>query len=190
MKRVKKILANIWVISIVSPIITAIIISVFTALIKQINFFEAFKLLLSWIFRIFTFRIPLYVFVLIILFIIFIYLYVKIEETKESNLPNWLNYTKEHYKSWIFKWEYSLGYNKYEIKNLRPICRCGCELSIKDEYKNKWYSRGILVCPNCGNTYPTLDRDTLDDFQKILIHSINMGDYPEMPKNSRDSDSR
>jgi len=181
MKKTKKVLSNTWIISIFSPIITTIIISAFTAFIKQINFFDAFKLLLSWILKMITFRVPLYVIALaIILFVLVIYLYVKTEETKESNLPNWLNYTKEQYKSWTFKWEYYLGYNnKYEIKDLRPVCQCGCELSMKDKHKNRWYNEGILLCPNCENTYPTLNRDVLEDFEKKLIHSIKTGNYPE-----------
>lgn len=181
MKKLKKVLLNTWVISVISPIITAIIISAFTAFVNQINFFDAFKLLLSWILKIVTFRIPLYVVAVgIILFILAIYLYARIEESKESNLSIWLNYTNDKYKSWTFKWEYYLGYNnKYEIKNIRPICQCGCELSMKDEYRNRWYSRGILLCPNCENTYPTMDRDIIEDFEKILIHKINTENYPK-----------
>lgn len=176
MKRIKKILLNPWTIGIFSPIIATSI----TAKVKQIKFFEALKLLLSWLIKIITFRVPLYLIVLgILFFIVIINISVKIEERKEENRPKWLNYTTDSYKDWIFKWQYNINYyNQCKIENLRPVCQCGCELSMKDDYKNRYYGRGILLCPNCENTYPTMDIDTLDDFEKILIHKINTGNYP------------
>jgi len=181
MQKVKKVLLNTWVISIFSPIVTAIIISGFTALIKQINFFEALKLLFSWIVKAITFRIPLYAIVLVVMFLIMVLkVYIKIEDAKESNLPKWLSYTKAHYKDWVLKWEYQLGYdNKYEIEKLRPICQCGCELSQKSNHNNTYYTSRRPICPNCENIYPPIDSSVLEDFEKILIHNINTENYPQ-----------
>lgn len=181
MSKIKKVLSNVWVIGVFSPIIGTIIISAFTALIKQINFFVALKLILMWIVKVITFRIPLYIIIIVILSLFFaIKVYVKIQDSKESNLPKWLKYTKIQYKNWFMAWEYELNYdNKYKIESVRPICKCGCELSFKESYKNAFYGNGVLVCPKCESTYPPLERSSLEDFYKILIHDINVGNYPQ-----------
>ena len=184
MVNIKKLLSNPWAISILSPILVAIIISIYTALSKKINFLDALQLLsktfFAWIISFFTFSVPIYIILIVlILLLIALKIYVEISEVKTNNSPKWLTYTKTHYKNWIIRWEYRLDYNnKYHIENLRPICQCGCELTVKDRYKNTYYSIGIFVCPKCGNTYPPLEDDTLEDFNKILFHDINTENYP------------
>lgn len=177
MNKMKKVLSNSWAISVGSSLIVIAI----TALVKKINFFESLKLLLSWFIKIITFRVPLYLIVLgILFFIVIINISVKIEERKEENRPKWLNYTTDSYKDWIFKWQYNINYyNQCKIENLRPVCQCGCELSEKNNYNNVYYSLGRLICPNCEKIYPIMDIDTLEDFQKILIHKIDTGNYPK-----------
>ncbi|MCT4606324.1 MAG: hypothetical protein N4A64_09525 [Marinisporobacter sp.] len=184
-KNTKNIFSSAWVVNILCSIIATIIISAATALYKQINLLEAlkllFKTLLTWISTILTFKVPVYIILLVIVFLIIaIESYSKFFATKEDNLPKWLKYTRTHYKNWVLKWEYHLGYgNKFNITNIHPICECGCELSAKQQYGNTYYGGGIFICPKCENTYPPLENSTLDDFRKILIHDINTENYPQ-----------
>ena len=90
---------------------------------------------------------------IIILLYIVLRIYIKVLEIKEEQNPKWINYTKDTYKGWYFKWEYSKYYDTYSIKNLRTICECGCGLSNKRRHHNIYYSNGILVCPKCDRSY-------------------------------------
>jgi len=181
MKNFKKLLLNPWIIGVFTPIIALAL----AAVIKKINIIEASKWLFSTILNftidILTFKISIYVIVLISLGIfIAVKIYFKIDEVKEVNKSKWLAYTKNHYEKWNLTWQYDLQYdNKYQINNIRPICKCGCELIMKNKLGNISYGSGILFCPKCKNTYPLLDEDTLKDFRYILEYDIKNGQCPD-----------
>jgi uncharacterized protein YbaR (Trm112 family) len=104
-----------------------------------------------------------------------------IKKPEKSNTPEWLNYKKDYYKNWKFTWDYYLNSNyQYAMKDLRPICKCGCELSLKDRVGNTCYSNGVLVCPKCNTTYPSLDEEIIDDFKKIANYNIRNDKFPKV----------
>lgn len=176
----KKYFSNAWVIGILGSIIATFIISAITAIYKKINIIQAIKQLLTWVIAFLTFRIPLYIILIVIVCIaIAAKICIVVLTAKECEKPKWLKYTKTKYKNWFMTWEYHLNYdNKYNIENLRPICECGCELSNRESINNVYYSVGVLVCPKCENTYPPIDSNALEDFNKILIHDIKNEKYP------------
>jgi hypothetical protein len=180
MKKIKKIFSNAWVVGILGSIIATIILSAITAMYQNINIIQALKQVFHWALSVFTYKVPIYAIILVIigLFIIAEVL-IAVKSPKTNNLPKWLKYTKASCKSWIFTWEYQLSYNKeYSIEKLRPICQCGCELSFKEKFGNTYYSNGVLVCPKCQSTYPSIDDSIIEDVKKILIHNIKTEDYP------------
>lgn len=180
MKKIKKIFSNAWVVGILGSIIATIILSAITAMYQKINIIKALKQVFCWVFSVFTYKVPIYAIILVIIgFFIITEVLIAVKSPKTNNLPKWIKYTKQSYKSWIFTWDYHLTYNnKYNIEELRPICQCGCELSYKEEVGNIYYGNGILVCPKCQSTYPSIDDSIIEDVKKILIHNIKTEDYP------------
>lgn len=173
-QKFKRILLSPWTIAVLSPIITTSIV----AIIKGINFIDAIKYIINIIKIVLDYKISVKtIAIIIILLYIVLRIYIKILELKEEGKPKWLNYTQDIYKGWHFKWEYTKGYDTYSIKNLRPICECGCGLSIKERHHNTYYSNGVLVCPKCDRTYNSIDEEIISDFKTILSHNIETNNY-------------
>lgn len=140
LEKFNKILLNPWTIAILYPIITTVIV----AIVKGIDFVDAIKYIVNIIKIILDYKISIKIIVLRI--------YINVLEIKEEQNPKWINYTKDTYKGWYFKWEYSKYYDTYSIKNLRPICECSCRLSNKRRHHNIYYSNVVLVCPKCDRS--------------------------------------
>ena len=174
LEKFKKILLNPWTIAILSPIITTAIV----AIVKGIDFVDAIKYVVNIIKIILDYKISIKMIALIIILLyIVLRIYIKVLEIKEEQNPKWINYTKDTYKGWYFKWEYSKYYDTYSIKNLRPICECGCGLSNKRRHHNIYYSNGVLVCPKCDRSYDYIGEDVIKDFKTILYHNIETDNY-------------
>lgn len=174
LQKLKKTLLNPWIIAILSPIITTSIV----AIVKDINFIEGIKYILSVIKVILDYKISVKVIALIVIILcIVLKIYVVISELKEEHNPKWLSYTKDAYKEWYFKWEYSKYYSEYDIKNIRPICECGCGLNYKHRHHDRYYSNGVLVCPKCDNSYNSVNNEIINDFKAILYHNIETNNY-------------
>lgn len=178
---IKKFFSNSIVIGVLISVISALIISAITALYKQINILQGIKQVFQWIISFFSYKLPIYGFLLIIIGLIFIKKIIKrTKKTGESNEREWLNYKKDYYKNWVFAWDYYLTSNyQYAMKDLRPICNCGCELSLKGSVGNTFYTNGVLVCPKCNSTYPYLDGEIMEDFKKIVGYNIKNSKYPK-----------
>lgn len=174
LQKFKKALLNPWIIAIISPIITTSIV----AIVKDINFIEAIKYILITIKAILDYKISVKIIALIVIILyIVLKIYIMISEFKEEQNPKWINYTKDIYKEWHFTWEYDKYYNTYNIKNIRPICECGCGLNHKGRHHNRYYSNGVLVCPKCDNSYNSVNDEIINDFRTILYHNIQTNNY-------------
>lgn len=173
-QKIKKVLLNPWTIAILSPIITTVIV----AIVKDINFIEAIKYIVNIIKIILDYKISVKMIALIVIILyIALRIYIKVLEFKEQQNPRWLNYTKDKYKEWYFKWEYGKYCNTYNIKNIRPICECGCGLTYKERHHNTYYSNGVLICPKCDNSYNAINDEIINDFKTILYHNIETDNY-------------
>lgn len=181
---IKKFFSNSIVIGVLISVISALIISAITALYKQINILQGIKQVFQWIISFFSHKLPIYVFLLIIIGLVIIINVIKRDKGAEKdNGKQWLNYKKDYYKGWVFAWDYYLTSNyQYAMKNLRPICNCGCELSLKGSVGNTFYTNGVLVCPKCNSTYPYLDGEIMEDFKKIINYNIQSGEYYKLTK--------
>lgn len=126
-----------------------------------------------------NYKISIWMIILFFMSIVLIFCcYVKITELKEDLETNWINYTEDKYKQWYFKWEYEKTYgNQYSIKDLRPICICGCGLNRKGQVGNTYYSNGVLLCPKCGKNYDTVNNEVLEEFMVLLQHNIETENY-------------
>lgn len=170
----KKLIVNPWLIAILSPIVTTYIV----AIVKNIKFLDAIKVICNFIQDVLNYKISLKFNVLFILILfIIIKIYIKIVELKKDSEPLWLNYTKDTYGEWYFSWEYEKHYNNYSIENIHPICRCGCSLSKRRQHNNMHYGNGVLVCPKCDACYESISDETISDFEKILYHNIETNNY-------------
>lgn len=174
MKNIKKIILNPWLIAIIAPIITTGIVAV----IKEVNFGQATKYIFNIIINILNYKVSIKIILIVVAILILVFLmYIKLINFKEEQKPAWINYTKDRYKEWFFKWTYIKVYNKYSIEDITPICKCGCILSRKDRHNNRYYSNGVLVCPKCNSSYSNLDIDDINDFKAIIYHNIETNNY-------------
>ncbi|MDF2609308.1 MAG: hypothetical protein K0R92_782 [Lachnospiraceae bacterium] len=179
---IKKFFSNGIVIGVLISVLSAFIVSAITALYKQVNILQGLKQVFQWIISFFSYKLPIYAFLFIIIGLLIVFGIIKIiKKPEKSNTPEWLNYKKDYYKNWKFTWDYYLNSNyQYAMKDLRPICKCGCELSLKDRVGNTCYSNGVLVCPKCNTTYPSLDEEIIDDFKKIANYNIRNDKFPKV----------
>ncbi len=179
---IKKFFSNGIVIGVIVSVISTLIASTITALYKQINIIQGIKQVLQWIISFFSCKIPIYGFFIIIIVLLIVSGIIEIiKKPEKGNTPEWLNYKKDNYKDWKFAWDYYLTSKyQYAMKDLRPICNCGCELSLKDRVGNTYYSYGILVCPKCNTTYPNMEEEVIDDFKKIVNYNIRNGNFPKV----------
>jgi len=90
--------------------------------------------------------------------------------------PPYLSFTSMEYDKWKLRWKYVYvqKYNRYEIYNIRPVCKkCGCDL-----LKHHTIMGGIdgLYCPVCeeGNKYPALYPTFMETsvIEKVIEHKI------------------
>ena len=172
--------------SIVGTAFTTALSTVLVAYIQNINFIDALKFIFDIIKKILTFQISIKVWTLIVVgIIVFLFLKaaIKVLDHKDNAL-DFLNYTEDRYKEWHFKWEYYKGYDgKYHIKNINPICRCGCSLSLRQRNHNTYYTNGILVCPNCDTTYNSIESEIIEDLKRLICHNIETGNYKKQYSN-------
>lgn len=180
--QLKKVLNNPWIIAVFAPIITTIISSILISKKQNVNIKESLLIMYSFIKSIFTYKIPLWgilLFILLIIFIIFIAISI-FQKTKFRNsneYPDWYyDFTTMNYGEWLFKWNYEVYGNKYEVENIRPICTCQCELVEKDRIGNTYYSTSVLFCPNCKKVYKYPDMETLNEVKSLISYNISKKD--------------
>lgn len=123
--------------------------------------------------NIFGFTIPLWVILLVIGSIYAIYTVLKyikrITSTERNNKEfKWDKYKCEEYEGLKYTWEYESYLGERKIKNLRPICKCGCDLVQK--YYNM---REYLVCPNCAKKYENNFLKNREAVEKLIIYNYN-----------------
>ena len=72
-------------------------------------------------------------------------------------------------KDWFFTWKYNKALYKdgYEIEDLKPICKCKCDLLTKSRIDNIYYGTPKLQCPNCKSTYNKPIEDDLDLLESL-----------------------
>ena len=82
---------------------------------------------------------------------------------------------KYGYKDWFFTWKYNKALYKdgYEIEDLKPICKCKCDLLTKSRIDNIYYGTPKLQCPNCKSTYNKPIEDDLDEVRCLIVHKVN-----------------
>jgi len=124
--RLKRFLYNPWIVAIVSSIIVAHLLGIFT----EFRIFQKITELINVIFEIswnvLSYKIPLWLGLLgIPLTIGTIYLLVLTDTRREQQqTPQFHSYTQDEIENYLWKWNYSLT---NRIVNLRPICPiCEC----------------------------------------------------------------
>jgi Ca2+/Na+ antiporter len=172
-EKLKKMVQNPLSLSIGSSVVATLIASGILSIFSNNTFINSIKIVLikvlKFILLIFTFKISVWIILISIGFIVFI-LWVW-NKTSEASKPDFFNYTTEDFKRWRLVWDYGKNYNgKYEIKNLRPICLCKCELSDR---RNNRTGEKELYCPSCGKVFEMFYREDLIDANKIVEHKIN-----------------
>lgn len=100
-----------------------------------------------------------------------LYIIVKVDNLKhlDTNLPTFLQYTRDKVLNWTWEWEWEKRYDgRYGIENLHPICP-HCNTPLVREY-------GTFECPRChfseGSNIPNYDTVQIiitDNIKKELI---------------------
>lgn len=163
----------------IAGIVTTIIVNVISHKIEDINYFELLQKMcnesLEFIKSIINFELPIWGFLIfIILLIIMIKIYVKLQNIKNESIESkWDKYKTEKYEGLIYSWEYWDDFGEKKIRNLKPICECGCDLLVRDSYQNRHTIQGFLVCPNCGKAYRNNFRENKEAVSKIIVYKHN-----------------
>lgn len=189
MNWIKKMSKNKWIFNVACSILASGIVGGVVWLCNSVGVANVFKVVLSGIWTMLLYKLPIYVFVIIILGMICIVriygaILKKQGQSNARSQPQWIDYKNRMHKEWMMKWEYEYNsyIGKYEIENIRPVCVCGCELSFKYEYmdgqrRHIRTSAGVLVCPKCNQVYPRIDEEDVLDFKKVLIYDLNNNLY-------------
>ena len=178
-KLIKKIFNNPWIIAVFAPLITAGIYSVWISKKQNINIKKSLLIIYEFIKNIFNHKVSiwniiLFIMLLFILQYIIIFIYRKNKSKSFCKYPGWYyNFNTMNYKEWIFKWNYQIYANTYDIQSLRPICTCECELVRKTRIENIYYNRHILFCPNCHKIYESPDKDTIEELKRLISYNID-----------------
>jgi Ca2+/Na+ antiporter len=180
--KVKKIMKNPWIITIVGGIIVFLFTSILKSVISDINFINSIKFISLTLFSygkfILLFKIPIWI---LILFFIGILIIIYIIFKLDSEDPPWIRYRRDYVNDMLFTWDYNRNLGKVKIKNLRPICsNCGCELSKGIDHSSaSAIDKHCLYCPNCNKKFKMINKQTLNDVKKIIINRINNDDYQQ-----------
>ena len=134
----KKYLKTIFLIFII-PIVTGIISGVITSKVENIDFVSALSVIIkktfSFILKILTLKISIWI-VLIILFVVIGVIKIlnlisdnnnDIEAKKEELKKVFKNYTEDYYDGIKYVWDWYEMYNGIKMTNLHPVCECGCD---------------------------------------------------------------
>lgn len=136
-----------------------------------------------------NFKISLWIIIVVAIIIIAIKrIYTKIIRSDiDTEEKEWDKYDRERYGGLLYTWKYYKYLGNKEIKDLKPICECGCDLIKRDSYHNRYSSRGYLVCPICGRGYDNNFDDNKEAVTKIIIYKHNkMIEEHKKNNNNRD----
>lgn len=175
----KKSKLKVVIISLITLIILPIVVNVISHKIEDINFLEKLKnifmVMLNFFSGIVNFKIPLWIIIVGIVMVIFImkvYFHNK-NKFEIKNEHEWEKYNIEEYKGLRYTWKCDNYLGKKVIKELKPICECGCDLIVTDSYKNYHKIYGYLVCPNCNKGYENNFDENKEAVEKIIVFKYN-----------------
>ncbi len=178
MSKIKKLIRNSWVITIVGGLIVAIILTILQLLIKL-----PYKLMkLIYKFLIITWNLPVYVIILIFLGGIFLpILGLLLHKYLKPKQP-WGRYIKD--KFYDINWQWKWGKN--EVIDLIPLCpQCYCELTEEKVYHpvhGKCFT-GYLRCYHCHFRINMNQDETrylanlIEKAKKEIERKIRTGEY-------------
>lgn len=178
-KLIKKIFNNPWIISVFAPFITTGISSVWISKTHNVNIKESLLIIYNFVKNIINYKVTIgtiLTFIILIFFLGYIAIYIlqKTNSNSFSEHPDWYyDFRTMNYKKWIFKWDYVIYANTYDIKDLKPICSCECELIRKSKIGNTHYGSSVLFCPNCHNVYESPDTEIIKELKSLISYKIN-----------------
>jgi len=102
-------------------------------------------------------------------------IYTALKATNQTQTPDFINYKKDIFKNWIWRWDWKLTSNGWVITNLTAYCP-------KDDVQlinNGDFFRARFYCPKCNTEYGEY-RDPLEysaDAEVLIRDKINKGNY-------------
>ena len=152
-EKIKNFFYNQWIIAIGSPIILGLASFLFTSIKNDMSFFECIIIIFNYIkektIKILDYKVSIgSILVCITVFVIILFVIDK-------------RFNKALYK------------DGYEIEDLKPICKCKCDLLTKSRIDNIYYGTPKLQCPNCKSTYNKPIEDDLDEVRCLIVHKVN-----------------
>lgn len=189
MDKVKKLLNNQWIVNICTSLIVAGIVAgaptIWVSITQKVNLKESIIIIFKSIKGILSFKVSIWVialFIIISVTTLYIITSIKSTESDSRKYPDWYyDFKTMNYKEWIFTWNYEISYNGYKLKDLKPICSCGCNLVEKDRLRNMYFGVPRLVCPNCENDYSSPDYDTKIEVQNLIEYKVRTNTYIKEP---------
>lgn len=184
MEKVKKLLNNQWVVNICAPIIVAGITTFGVSLTQKVSLKDSIVIIVNFIKSILNFKVSIWVIGLsvIIAFTIIYIMLIMFAKSDSRKYPDWYyDFKTIKYKEWTWAWIYEMYSNKYEIKNLRPICSCGCGLVERSRLDNMHFNPPRLVCPNCKTIYNSPEYATEKEVKHLIEYKVRTNTYIKEP---------
>lgn len=152
-------------IAVISGLTVAVIWAVITfiyALIKEIDYSEAFNAIWSWIKAALTFRIAVYWILIIFVLILVTYLVIKIR--KRNSVPKYLRYNRDQINGHTYTWGYSPDNTIEDLDCIKMECP-KCQTTMQGKFSSP-FANHTYRCPRCKEEITT-DESNVDIFNII-----------------------
>lgn len=143
------------------------------------------KPLFSTLFNVVTFKVKLQIWMLLLIVLIF-YIVLRIynkrklqkPDLKFKDSPNYLNYRKDNFRNFKWKWKYNINKekNSYRIVNLKLLCpKCDYSLIPPPNFFVTNYK-----CPHCGNKVAEQFVPDAKEIMSLIIDNIDNRRYKKI----------
>ncbi|WP_338840576.1 hypothetical protein [Flavobacterium ginsenosidimutans] len=149
--------------------------------IKEKPLLSSIKSLLIWIWeQIFQFEIKIWQILIIAIILIIIYSFSKTKKKEEATTISFRDYIRDtiHGTTWIWSWEYDMFENKWQVRNITPICdNCGTMM----KYEFSYGVESTAKCPRCDNRQTKLKDNEI--IEALIIDNIHQNLHLDKIKN-------
>lgn len=149
--------------------------------IKDKPILSSIKFFFIWIWEhIFEFELRIWQILIILIILLFIYSFTKTDKNENTAPKNFRDYNRDsiHGTTWIWSWEYDMFENKWQVRNITPICdNCGTMM----KYEFSYGVESTAKCPRCDNRQTKLkDKEIIE---ALIIDNIHQNLHLDKIKN-------
>jgi hypothetical protein len=169
-----------WIYGFAGAMLTAWLGSYFYDNTKNIPVLKYITGALNWIYdsgvAVLNYKVKVGVFLVTLVVFRLLYKLYKSDTEKEA-LPDFTNYQKDIFKTWIWRWDWNLTNDGWKPINLTAYCQKDDVEFIEngDIFTSRYY------CPKCGIKYDEVNNpvETVKEAKVLLLDKVNKNTYPK-----------